>query len=78
VLVSKKVLVVSTVMVAKVPSMICADESLLPRDRDKSSLCEDCRRKFLHRILSSVVDCLRKPLAMRISSVVDCRRMIGA
>jgi hypothetical protein len=71
VLVSKKVLVVSTVMVANVPSMICADESLLPRDRDKSSLCEDWRRKFLHRILSSVVDCLRKPLAMRISSVVD-------
>jgi hypothetical protein len=78
VLVSKNVLVVSTVIVANVPSIICAEESLLPRERERSSLCDDCRRKFRQRIISSVVDWRRKPRAIRISSVVDCRRMIGA
>jgi len=76
VLVSKNVLVVSTVIVANVPSMICAEESLLPRDRERSSLWDDCRRKFRQRIISSVVDCRRNPRAMRISSVVDWRRII--
>lgn len=69
---------VSTVIVAKVPSMICAEESRLPLDLDRSSLCDDWRRKFLQRIISSVVDCRRKPRAIRISSVVDWRRIAGA
>lgn len=45
--------------------------------RQTSSLCELCRRKFLQRIISSVVDCRRNPLAISISSVVDCLRMAG-
>lgn len=77
VLESKNVLVVSTVMVPMVPSVICAQESLLPRYLPLSSLCELCLLKFLHRIISSVVLCLRNPRAMRISSVVDCRLMAG-
>lgn len=75
---SKNVLVVSTVMVAKVPSMICALESRRPRYRQQSSDCDDCLRKLRQRIISSVVDWRRNPLAIRISSVVDCRRMAGA
>lgn len=45
--------------------------------RQVSSLCELCRRKLRHRIISSVVLCRRKPRDMRISSVVDCRRIVG-
>lgn len=41
-----------------------------------SSLCELCLRKFLHRIISSVVDCLLNPLAIKISSVVDWRLFV--
>lgn len=48
VLESKKVLVVSTVMDAMVPSVIWAQESLLPLYLLVSSLCELCLRKFLH------------------------------
>lgn len=44
---------------------------------DVSSLCELCRRKFRHRIISSVVDCRRNPLDIRISSVVDCLLIAG-
>lgn len=77
VLESKNVLDVSTVIDAMVPSIICVDESLLPRYLWQSSLCELCLRKFLHRIISSVVDCLRKPLAIKISSVVDCLLIAG-
>lgn len=96
VLESKKVLVVSTVIVPIVPSIICADESLLPlylffklifnhtskyiykfnTNRHTSSLWELCLRKFLHRIISSVVDCLRNPRAIKISSVVDWRLFV--
>lgn len=47
------------------------------RTHQTSSDCELCRRKFLQRIISSVVLCLRKPLEMRISSVVDCLRIMG-
>lgn len=77
VLESKNVLVVSTVMVAKVPSVICALESLRPRYLQQSSDCDDCLRKFRQRIISSVVLWRRNPLAMRISSVVDCLRIAG-
>lgn len=45
--------------------------------RHVSSLCELWRRKFLHRIISSVVLCRLKPRDMRISSVVDCLRIDG-
>ncbi|MPC87424.1 hypothetical protein E2C01_082287 [Portunus trituberculatus] len=72
--VSKKAQEVSTVMVARVPSVICAEESRLPRDLDISSLWVLWRRKFLARMMSSVVDCLLKPRDSRISSVVDWRR----
>lgn len=72
--VSKKAHEVSTVMVASVPSVICALESLRPRDLDISSLCVLWRRKFLARMMSSVVDWRRKPRESRISSVVDWRR----
>lgn len=57
-----------------VPSKICVDESRRPRALiQASSLCELCRLKFRHLIISSVVDCRRKPRAIKISSVVDCR-----
>jgi len=78
VLESKKVLVVSTVMVASVPSVIWAHESRLPRDRVNSSDWLDWRRKLRHLIISSVVLWRRKPRAIRISSVVDWRRIGGA
>lgn len=72
-LVSYRAAVVSTVIVATVPSLIWAHESRLPRERDISSDWVDWRRKFLQRIISSVVDWRRKPRAIRISSVVvDC------
>ena len=45
--------------------------------RHVSSLCELCRRKFLHRIISSVVLWRRKPRDINISSVVDCRLIAG-
>lgn len=48
VLISKNVLDVSTVIVANVPSVICALESLLPLDLVHSSDCDDCLRKFRH------------------------------
>lgn len=43
-----------------------------------SSLCELCLRKFLQRIISSVVLCRLKPRAIKISSVVDCLLIMGA
>ena len=65
---------VSTVIVATVPSMIWAHESRRPRVLDISSDCVDWRRKLRQRIISSVVDWRRKPRAIKISSVVvDCR-----
>ena len=76
-LVSYKAALVSTVIVATVPSLIWAHESRLPRVRDISSAdWVDWRRKFRQRIISSVVDWRRKPRAIRISSVVvDCLLM---
>lgn len=72
--VSKKAQEVSTVMVAMVPSVIWAQESLRPRVLDISSLWVLWRRKLRALIMSSVVDCRRKPRDNKISSVVDWRR----
>lgn len=45
--------------------------------RHVSSLCELWRRKFRHRIISSVVLWRRNPRDIKISSVVDCLRIAG-